>query len=190
MEPFSEFSFSRFCTLEHRECLSCSGLNLPPTPQFPMWFKPCFISNWLLVLHQPEDPGAWSHLVQCFAARNSDKVWGTTDWKTAGRAEDSSRKAKTSDAEEKQRIWLSDSSGEDGAAPAGSSGKKTEPHTCGIYSAFLCKNTIWGQIQASSRPWGSLASSFLNCLILCVFSVHASTRDISLCKIVLAYFEF
>ena len=139
-KPFYKFCFSLFCALEHRDHFSCRRLNLPPTPQFPLCFKQCFISNWLLVLHQPEDPGAWSHLVQCFAARNSDKVWRTTHWKTAGRAEDSSRKAKTSDAEEKQRIRLPDSSGEDGAAPASSSGKKKEP--CACISTQFC----WGQI--------------------------------------------
>lgn len=147
-----------------------------------MWFKTCFISNWLLVLHQPEDPGAWSHLVQCFAARNSDKVWGTTHWKTAGGAADSSRKAKASDAEEKQRVWLPDSSGEDGAAPAGSSGKKKE-HTHVVSILPFCVRTQSRQALGHEGAWHLFEFSYF-------FSVHTSTCDTSLCKIVLVYFEF
>lgn len=133
--PFCKFCLSHFCTFEHRD--HHAGAWICHNSLSSLLKKKCSVSNWLLVSHRPEDPGAWGHLVQCFAARNGDKVWRTAHWKTAGRAQDSSRKAKTPDAEEKQRIRLPDSSGEDGAAPAGSSGKKKKAH------ADLSSFAVW-----------------------------------------------
>lgn len=134
--PFCKFCLSHSCTFEHRDHHAGASICHNSLSSLFLKKKKSSVSNWLLVLHRPEDPGAWGHLVQCFAARNGDKVWRTAHWKTAGRAQDSSRKAKTPDAEEKQRIWLPDSSGEDGAAPAGSSGKKKKAHV------YLCSFAV------------------------------------------------